>query len=73
MTLSHGSESGEGGNESDVSLDDLKSQFHPGLYACTVLCNRSANKPVFMKHLQTYFETCNCMLLAGSRHIISIF
>jgi len=29
VTLSHGSESGEGGNESDVSLDDLKSQFLP--------------------------------------------
>ncbi|XP_023727348.1 girdin isoform X2 [Cryptotermes secundus] len=29
VTLSHGSESGEGGNESDVSLDDLKSHFLP--------------------------------------------
>jgi len=68
VTLSHGSESGEGGNESDVSLDDLKSQFLPGLYACTVLCSRSENKPVFMKHLQTYFEAhviACCWLEAG--------
>ena len=36
VTLSHGSESGEGGNDSDASLDDLKSQFLPRLYTCTV-------------------------------------
>ena len=67
MTLSHGSESGEGGNESDVSVDDLKSQFLPGLYTCTVLCNGSANKH-FKKHLQTDFEThltACCWLEAG--------
>jgi hypothetical protein len=36
MALPHGSESGEAGNESDASLDDLRSQFLPGSYIFTV-------------------------------------
>lgn len=72
MTLSHGSESGEGGNDSDASLDDLKSQFLPGLYTCTVYITDLQTNLFYEAFLDKLHETFNFMLLAGSRHIIPI-